>query len=469
MTERNDGRGSVKPRTMAMKFPLKVAHVIPLLCLISVMFHSNVSTDEWMSLPDSTDTRTISPTTTTFMTTATTMTRSTKTNVVQHNRTTSKQDKSNLGNIAAPNNVTTNASVASINPSLLDWEMESLIGMVHINVSIPDSENSCNPPPGVGSYCCIGNAQRIERKDYCRGKTVQDYEKVRDIALRHMEPLTNGEGEGTDMNEPCDECRIVELLLKHNLRMRFIGDSITGQWFKGWACALQRRQMWETIFYPLTHDRVSKGLYIADKGQDPPRSVNVTFYNQHVFLKNISSWQDMFDEHDILVVNYGVHWAVNARLPRFGAKAFKSGLQSLMEGWKNMRFPPLLAMRESSAQHFVATDGEYFLRDTDAPPRCGVLNKTDLFGWRDKMVVRIAEKHGIPLVKPSEARNSPRNYNTTYRGPRNLVLLPFREFTSELHFMHPQRGTDCTHYCSSPYLWLPALRSLRIAVEKRFG
>ena len=345
--------------------------------------------------------------------------------------------------------------------------MKSLVAMADENASALDSENSCNPPPGVGSYCCIGNTNRVERKEYCRGKTVQDYEKVRDIALRYMEPLTDGQG--TDMNEPCDECRIVELLLKHNLRMRFIGDSITGQLFNGWTCALQRRQMWETAIYPLPHDTMSKGLYIADKGHDPPRSVNVTFYNLHVFLPNVSIWQDVFDEHDIVVLNYGLHWAVNASRPRISPEALETGLQSLMEGWKNMTFPPLLAIRESSVQHFVATDGEYFLRDTDAPPRCGVFNKTHLFGWRDRMVARIAEEHGLPLVKPSEARNNPSTYNTTDRGPRNLVLLPFREFTSELYFMHAHGGGDCTHFCSSPYLWLPALRSLRIAIERRFG
>ena len=44
-----------------------------------------------------------------------------------------------------------------------------------------------------------------------------------------------------------------------------------------------------------------------------------------------------------------------------------------------------------------------------------------------------------------------------------LVFLPFREYTLPLHYLHP---TECSHYCHTPFLWLPIWRNLRIAMDR---
>jgi hypothetical protein len=55
-----------------------------------------------------------------------------------------------------------------------------------------------------------------------------------------------------------------------------------------------------------------------------------------------------------------------------------------------------------------------------------------------------------------------------------VVVLPYFNFTSQHHGMHPKGGDkeddfqDCTHYCSSPYVYYPLWRSLRLAMERQF-
>jgi hypothetical protein len=44
--------------------------------------------------------------------------------------------------------------------------------------------------------------------------------------------------------------------------------------------------------------------------------------------------------------------------------------------------------------------------------------------------------------------------------------LPFFNLTAQLHYLHP---SECTHYCSTPYLWMPIWRSLRLAMDRQWS
>ena len=53
---------------------------------------------------------------------------------------------------------------------------------------------------------------------------------------------------------------------------------------------------------------------------------------------------------------------------------------------------------------------------------------------------------------------------------KELVVLPYYNFTAPHWDQHPpEKVADCTHYCPSPFLYLPLWRSFRIALDRQFG
>jgi hypothetical protein len=88
-------------------------------------------------------------------------------------------------------------------------------------------------------------------------------------------------------------------------------------------------------------------------------------------------------------------------------------------------------------------------------------------GWRERAVADAAAEAGFDRVEAG--RNMPTFPSGT--GNNELVVLPYYGFTSDQYTMHPFRGDwqDCTHYCSSPFLYMPIWRSLRLAMDRQFG
>ena len=74
----------------------------------------------------------------------------------------------------------------------------------------------------------------------------------------------------------------------------------------------------------------------------------------------------LFDEvlatTDVLVVNY----AIDARRPRWRPDVYRSQWNNTLSRWGQVsKLPKLLVYRESSAQHFDADGGEYFIRNEE--------------------------------------------------------------------------------------------------------
>ena len=126
------------------------------------------------------------------------------------------------------------------------------------------TQDVCVPPAShiSTSFCCGGNTKKLRTPDAskahvnnpfaCADKTVEDHERVRDIALRYMAPLprissttltphNSNKKKNNTNNNRCDVCRIVQVLRDANLTMHFMGDSITHQMTYGWICELQNR------------------------------------------------------------------------------------------------------------------------------------------------------------------------------------------------------------------------------------
>jgi hypothetical protein len=75
----------------------------------------------------------------------------------------------------------------------------------------------------------------------------------------------------------------------------------------------------------------------------------------------------------------------------------------------------------------------------------------------------------IPRLARAGARRSPSGLGAG--GKKELLILPQRRALLPLHDLHAQadKDRDCTHFCSSPDLFLPAWRSLRIAMDDYFS
>jgi hypothetical protein len=305
------------------------------------------------------------------------------------------------------------------------------------------------------------------------------------ISSATSSPHNSDKQKNNTNNNRCDVCRIVQVLRDGNLTMQFMGDSITHQMTYGWICELQNRNFQVTTTMHL-NDQTSFDVHITSPRWDSPGNVvTVAFYNAMTFRKNLHTWDDL-QNVDILVLNYGAHWAINATRTAKQTDYSRDSLNQTFQYWLTIqdRLPRLLAFRETSLQHFDTDSGEYYLpslhthsngthTNTTTPNMCAATSQRTYVGWREAIVNTIATYHGFRVLTADESltQQPPRTSHSADSDPTlELIWLPFLNFTAELHFMHTsdRSSNDCTHFCQSPYLWWPVWRSLRLAVDRAF-
>ena len=86
------------------------------------------------------------------------------------------------------------------------------------------------------------------------------------------------------------------------------------------------------------------------------------------------------------------------------------------------------------------------------------------FYWREHAIHTAATKAGYKIVVANESLES-QHHPRTPRDTKELVILPFYNFTAPLYDLHPG---ECTHFCSTPFLWMPIWRSLRLAMDRQW-
>jgi hypothetical protein len=126
---------------------------------------------------------------------------------------------------------------------LLDWEEQSLAGIMDPNATSESAYASCNPPPGMSRSCCIGSFSNgggvtDNRRLACAASPKDEaFEEVQKHARKFFEE--NALSSKDSM--ACDACRIVDLARKYNLTIALMGDSMHNQIIDGLSCELQRR------------------------------------------------------------------------------------------------------------------------------------------------------------------------------------------------------------------------------------
>ncbi|CAB9518883.1 expressed unknown protein [Seminavis robusta] len=373
---------------------------------------------------------------------------------------------------------------------LFDWEVKSLEGVVRPNATQREVAGTCTPPPGVPTTCCIGSfstggAVTAANRGKCAKSLIEDggLEALRQSTLQFFKD--NALRENNAM--ACDVCRIVEIARRDNLTVALMGDSMHNQVHDGLLCELQRRGYNVTTEYIDYNPKnevtwiyrrftLSILLHIQSPSWGEQESITIAFHRMYL-LPLVSDDVAMLTANiDVLVLGFGLHWWYDENQPHVfrTPKYYVSAMRDLFRNVTEQGTVKLLAHRETSAQHFDADGGEFSLwypnREHLSQECKPMLYDGESVAWREKAIQRAANQSGHTLVMAGP--NMPPHQHNTNQGVQEVVVLPYFNFTAKHHGMHPLQGEDthdCTHYCSSPYVYYPIWRSLRFAMERQFA
>lgn len=326
---------------------------------------------------------------------------------------------------------------------LAQWERESI------------ASRSCPRDEGIPEYCCPGSYSQGGRFYYfpqvCN-KT-EPYERVEQYAVDYLKNNYTIEQQGI-----CDSCQIIEYLLKYNLTLSFVGDSVTRQINAGFECELHRRGYriqnmnlkWKKRKdCGWRHCIGSKTQIKVKKADNEDRVAVINYYG--VFRpdkSNLDLYEEVIPNSDIVIFDHGLHWR-----PQHQA-GFTNDMSHYLQGYVNSSLT-LLAWRETSSQHFDS-DGGHF-GNTYATGDC-VPMKSGWKGFRMPLMRKAAQNAGMGWRSILD-----NDFFERPLGNNDLVFLPFRDYTVPIYYLHP---SECTHFCHTPYLWLPMWRNLRMAIDQ---
>lgn len=341
-------------------------------------------------------------------------------------------------------------------PVLADWEQNSV-----------SKDRSCQPPPGVPRYCCLGSIAMLGGQVQYNPQWCQLNLTAFDLTT-YTSSFVSASGE--ESGDDCDDaCAIVDHLLKKNWTLAFVGDSITRQSFAGLECALHKaglnvertfskkdksyvraklspgQEFWQYGLRDITKLRITRNGHAG-------KAAIIRYYSMYRPLDDMSEMVDIFKQNqDVVVFDFGLHYK-----PATEMELFATLMQRLVSIHPQ---PKLLVWRETTSQHFDTPYGHYDDRDgVMQNDLCAELPANETFGVRKQMV----ENTLGSLVS---------EFDTWVPG--KLLVLPYREFTAGLHSLHNpikmEKKThfqDCTHFCHTPFLWVPIWNGLRLGMDK---
>ncbi|KAL3943202.1 MAG: hypothetical protein SGBAC_002732 [Bacillariaceae sp.] len=304
----------------------------------------------------------------------------------------------------------------------------------------------------VGTYSAGGRLLFVE--DVCN--MTEPYEKVQEYSLDYLKkPYL-----ASHSDDKCDACSIVESLMEVNLALSFVGDSLTRQSIAGLECELLRRgYMVRSKKVPITKRegcswRDCIGDWVVFTVTNPTSMKTATLNHFGMYRpdpSNLDLKEIILPHSDIVIFDHGLHWKPTEK------SRFAKSMTRYMNGFEDANLT-MLAWRETSAQHLDSDGGHYGLATKSR--KCVPISADHHAGFRRPIMQRAAENAGLRWRSLVEADFSTQPVD---KERNEIVFLPFRDYTVPLHYLHPN---ECTHYCHTPYLWLPLWRSLRIALDR---
>ena len=384
---------------------------------------------------------------------------------------------------------------------LQDWEQKSLQGLLDFaakkdatstteQTSLADFQDTCQPPDGVSSVCCLGGASTggdmsINNRHMCSQSMLNGtaMEAMRQDVQEFFQQNPNDPKQSP---WKCDVCWIVELARRRKLRIAFVGDSTQAQTTDGLACELERRgyiveqeimhvnQDHDGSWTPRRHLRTRK-LHIRSPFWDDDDDAVTIHYYQMYLLPAIEPTEmtEIIANTDVLVLGFGLHWWYTNDTPHTFRRA-ESYVVAMKTFFRRVALQgdlQLLVHRESTAEHYDSPGGDGYVwsqnNDASKSHQCQPIDSSDTVAyWRERSVAKAAQQAGFDLITAGPDMPP---YNET--GNNEVVALPYYYFTEKQYSMHPYQRDfvqDCTHYCSSPFLYMPLWRSLRFAMDRQF-
>ena len=317
--------------------------------------------------------------------------------------------------------------------------------------------------------CCIGATSkgggvRYHGIELCSGG-IDVYDVVKDLAMEELGiyPVQENSVNRSSIFSSCDVCQIIYILssLKHN-RMSFVGDSIQQQVWQGFECELLRRgfdiidwySMKWNIYnesdwqYGIKHVNCLKVMVPSwMKGNDSniAESVDICHFKHYRPYRSMKEHKVIARMSDVIIFDWGLHYKSN------DIREYGTSLMSFLNAMKNEDV--IVMHRESTAQHFDGHGGEHL---DGTPLDVCVPNNAEFESFRTRLLREVAAHCSVEVIETKELYS--RNTLSTHRD-HHLYMIPFYNFTSKLFQLHPK---ECTHYCHTPFLWLPIWRHIRL-------
>jgi hypothetical protein len=106
----------------------------------------------------------------------------------------------------------------------------------------------------------------------------------------------------------------------------------------------------------------------------------------------------------------------------------------------------LVAWRQTSSQHYNSSGGHFQAKLTEGcVPMYG-----DMVGPRLARMVAAASRAGFTTLNPLD-----RDFLSRPSAEDELVVLPYRDYTNSVHYLHPG---ECSHFCHDPVRFLLTTR-----------
>ena len=252
----------------------------------------------------------------------------------------------------------------------------------------------------------------------------------------------------------------------------------------------------------------------------PP--VKMKFHRLYrVPVQNQTHLAEILEETDVLVMGFGLHWHHSALgSPSILQKDAYIDAMSDFLTQVQLHNVSVVAHRETSAQHFDSPGGAFELyghsADSNSSVKCVVNNDhirphSSLY-WRERAVQVASQRAGFhyhvvdDITSSSTIRRQRKSrrrliatnskssnnisdaviWNVSLQSLSNitndeeelqtvrprLFVLPYHNFTHRFHRMHPtnrepdtDKLQDCTHFCGSPFMYMPLWRPLRLILD----
>jgi hypothetical protein len=360
---------------------------------------------------------------------------------------------------------------------LLPWEEDSL---QFFETENPTKEKkSCHPPPGVPKSCCLGSyssggGTTPKNRRYCSEAFRKDYVALKQHTVLEMAkyPIIK-----TKPALPCDICNILNLMVRRNITLAFSGDSMQSQVVDGLLCEMMRRNYNVTqsdsgkLHKDSEHiEKISsiRDIYVGSPTWKANETAHIRFLALYKFPMVFPEDEERFVRAgDVLVLGFGLHWGWGRGNITGPYGDYVNEVANILRKVRNASHVQLVVHRETSAQHFDAPTGDFSMKTLNSSKMCMPTDFDDRHvWWRENAFKQAAADANYSYVVAGPDM-PPKNSST----PR-VVVAPWFNFTGQHHQMHPfKKATskqDCTHYCASPFLYLPVWRGLRIAMDSEF-